>query len=156
MTMLRRLSGRSIALIALFLVLVVIGGTGVWYAVFRTEPTRITAYFDRSVGVYEGSKVKVLGVEVGKVDSVDPQGSDVKVVMHVDGDVDIPEGVRAVQMTPSVVPDRYVQLVPAYSGGPKIGQDATLDRSRTETPVEIDQLYESIDKLSEALGPDGV
>lgn len=156
MTVLRRMSGRSIALVALFLVLVVIAGTGVWYAVLRTEPTRITAFFDRSVGVYEGSKVKVLGVEVGTVESVDPEGSDVKVVMNVDGNVEIPTGVNAVQMTPSVVPDRYIQLAPAYSGGPELGQEATLDRSHTETPVEIDQLYESIDKLSEALGPDGV
>src|SRR5699024_1273317 len=75
--------------------------------------------------------------------------------MTVDGDVDVPEGVTAVQVTPSVVPDRYVQLVPAYSGGPTLPKDATLDRDHTRTPVEVDQLYKSIDELSQALGPHG-
>ncbi|MDN5758737.1 MAG: MCE family protein [Tomitella sp.] len=156
MTVLRRLPGKLIALLALFLVLVVIAGTAVWFLFFRAEPTRITAYFDRTVGIYAGSKVMVLGVEVGSVDSVDPEGSDVKVVMNVDGDVKIPEGATAVQVTPSVVPDRYVQLTPAYSGGPSLGDDATLDRDHTRTPVEIDQLYKSIEEVSQALGPDGV
>lgn len=155
MAVLSRVSGRVIAFAVLLLLLLAITGTAVWYAAFRTEPTRITAYFDRSVGIYAGSKVMVLGVEVGSVDSVTPQGADVKVVMSVDGDVPIPEGVTAVQVTPSVVPDRYIQLTPAYSGGPRLRQDAVLDRDHTRTPVEVDQLYKSIQEVSQALGPDG-
>ncbi|WP_182349364.1 MCE family protein [Tomitella gaofuii] len=155
MAVLNRVSNKLVALIAVFLVLLAVAGTAVWFVFFRAEPTRITAYFDRTVGIYAGSKVMVLGVEVGKVDSVDPEGSDVKVVMTVDGDVDIPAGVTAVQVTPSVVPDRYVQLAPAYSGGPKLPQNATLDRDHTRTPVEIDEMYKSIQEVSEALGPHG-
>ncbi|MBF4480993.1 MCE family protein, partial [Rhodococcus rhodochrous] len=50
---------------------------------------------------------------------------------------------------------RYVQLTPAYTGGDTMSSGAVIDRERTATPVEVDELYASIDELSRALGPDG-
>ena len=82
--------------------------------------------------------------------------ADVEVVLTVDGNIDLPEDVRAIQVTPSVVPDRFIQLTPAYDGGPKLDKTATLGLDRTNTPVEIDQLYESLTEVSQALGPDGL
>ena len=61
----------------------------------------------------------------------------------------------AVQVTPSVIPDRTVQIVPAYSGGPKMESGAHIPLDRTATPVEVDKLYSSVQELTEALGPDG-
>ena len=90
----------------------------------RLGTTEITAYFDKAVGIYEGSDVRVLGVEVGKVTSVEPQGDLVKVGLRVDRGVDIPADARAVQITPSVVADRYVQLTPAYTGGDTMSSGA--------------------------------
>lgn len=133
---------------------VALAGTG-WWLFQNVGTTRITAYFDRSVGIYEGSEVRVLGVKVGTVDSVVPQGDQVQVTMTVDRGVDVPADAKAVQVTPSVVSDRYIQLTPAYTGGAKMADDATIPRDRTATPVEVDQLYASVTQLSEALGPNG-
>ncbi|MFS2294380.1 MAG: MlaD family protein, partial [Actinomadura sp.] len=36
---------------------------------------RITAYFATTIGVYPGSDVRVLGVRVGSVDSIEPLGT---------------------------------------------------------------------------------
>ena len=141
-----------VALIAL--AAVVLAGVG-WWLFDRANSTKITAYFDRSVGIYSGSDVRVLGVPVGTVNSVDPIGDQVKVVMTVDRGYDIPADVKAVQITPSVVSDRYIQLTPAYSGGPTMESGATIPRDRTATPVEVDELYRSVTELSEALGPTG-
>ncbi len=121
----------------------------------RAGTTQITAYFDKSVGIYEGSDVRILGVKVGSVDGVEPQGDQVKVDMRVDRGVDIPADAKAAQVTPSVVSDRYIQLAPAYTGGDKMQSGAVISRDRTATPVEVDELYASIEKLSTALGPDG-
>ncbi|MFL6002088.1 MAG: MlaD family protein, partial [Nocardioides sp.] len=46
----------------------------------------LVAHFPRTVSVYEGSDVRVLGVPVGKVDAVTPNGTDVKVTMHYSDD----------------------------------------------------------------------
>jgi virulence factor Mce-like protein len=144
-------------LIPIALIAVVAVGLGFfgWWLYSDLTTTRITAYFDRSVAIYPGSEVRVLGVKVGSVDSVTPQGDQVKVVLDVDRSVDIPADAKAVQINPSVVADRYVQLTPVYNGGPKMARNATIPRDRTATPVEVDQLYRSIKQLSEALGPNG-
>nr|WP_169813582.1 MCE family protein [Nocardia lijiangensis] len=141
--------------IALGVVLALVAGWVLWWGFDRLTTTRITAYFDRSVGIYEGSDVRILGVPVGRVASVEPMGDQVKIVMTVDRGYDVPVDAQAAQITPSVVSDRYIQLTPVYRGGPKMGRTATIPRERTVTPVEVDQLYKSIAELSDALGPDG-
>lgn len=115
-----------------------------------------TAYFTEAVGVYPGSNVDVLGVTVGTIDSIQPQGSQVKVVMSVNASVPVPAGVDAVVIVPSVVADRYIQLSPPYTGGALLADGATIPASRTATPVEIDQIYASITKFAGELGPNGV
>lgn len=115
----------------------------------------LVAHFPRTISVYEGSDVRVLGVPVGEVSEVTPNGTDVKVTMTYDDDVRVPEDAEAVIVAPSVVGDRYVQLTPAYTEGPLLADGAVLDTSRTAVPLELDDIYGSLDKLVVALGPDG-
>jgi phospholipid/cholesterol/gamma-HCH transport system substrate-binding protein len=69
--------------------------------------------------------------------------------------VHVPANAQAVVVSPSVVSDRYVQLTPVYTGGAVMADNATIPRERTATPVELDQLYQSLDKLTTTLGPNG-
>ncbi|GGF96587.1 hypothetical protein GCM10007304_08190 [Rhodococcoides trifolii] len=146
---------KNIPLIAGALVAVLVVAGVLWWVFFRAGTTAITTYFDKSVGVYEGTDVRVLGVKVGSVTKVEPLGDQVRVELRVDRGVDIPATAKAVQIAPSVVADRYVQLAPAYTGGEKMSSGTTIPLENTATPVEVDQLYSSIDQLSEALGPNG-
>jgi phospholipid/cholesterol/gamma-HCH transport system substrate-binding protein len=139
--------------VALVLALVI---TGVWYAAFRDPGNkRITAYFTTAVGVYAGSDLRVLGVKVGSIDAVRPEGRQVRVTMTLNRDETVPANAAAVVVAPSIVADRYIQLTPAYTGGPQIAPGAVIPADRTATPVELDQLYDSIRKLTTALGPNG-
>ena len=146
---------RHIVVLVIGLILALILAGALWWVFSSMGTTKITATFHRTVGIYEGSDVRVLGVAVGKVDSVEPQGETGKVTMTVDRGVELPADVRAVQIIPSVVADRYVQLAPAYSGGPKASRDITLGLDKTLVPVEVDQIYRSVEDLSKALGPQG-
>ncbi|MCS0635730.1 MCE family protein [Streptomyces sp. LP05-1] len=124
--------------------------------VLGDDTTRITAYFERTVGVHPGSDVRVLGVRVGGVTSVRPEAERVRVTLEVDRGVKIPRLVRAVVVAPSVVSGRFVQLAPAYSGsGPTAGDGGVIPVSRTSTPLEVDELARSLTQLSDALGPRG-
>ncbi|WP_157574298.1 MCE family protein [Nocardia jejuensis] len=154
LTALRASSPKSKIIATVVVLAVVLAGLG-WWGLGKLNTTTITAYFDRSVGIYEGSDVRILGVPVGHVDSVTPEGEQVKVVMSVDRRYDIPADAKAAQITPSVVSDRYIQLAPAYRGGPKMGREATIPKDRTATPVEVDRLYKSITELADSLGPNG-
>lgn len=115
----------------------------------------LTADFPRTVSLYQGSDVRVLGVPVGKVDSVTPSGTQVIVTMHYDANVQIPANAKAVIVSPSIVGDRFVQLTPAYTGGQVLADGATLTEQRTAVPLELDQIYSSLDNLTVALGPNG-
>jgi phospholipid/cholesterol/gamma-HCH transport system substrate-binding protein len=116
---------------------------------------QITAYFAESIGVYQGSTVRVLGVPVGTVSSVQPEGTRVKVTMALNNGVAIPASADAVVIAPSVVADRYIQLTPAYTSGPQIRDGAVIPVTRTAIPVEVDQVYASLAKLANALGRGG-
>jgi virulence factor Mce-like protein len=61
----------------------------------------------------------------------------------------------AVIVAPSLVSDRYVQLAPAYVGGPQMRAGATIARQHTATPLEVDDLYASLNRVSTTLGPNG-
>ena len=78
-----------------------------------------------------------------------------RVTFDVDDSVQVPADAGAMIITPTVVADRYVQLTPAYTGGPTLDDGASIPMERTATPVELDQLYSSVDQLAGALGPDG-
>ncbi|MER7556732.1 MCE family protein [Nocardioides sp. NPDC126508] len=142
-----------------FIVPIIIGalvlGVGAWALVRDTGEKTLVAHFPRTVSVYEGSDLRVLGVAVGKVTAVDPNGTDVKVTMEYKGDVSLPADAKAVIISPSIVGDRYVQVTPAYDGGKKLADGAVLSTAKTSVPVELDQIYSSVDDLVVALGPDG-
>lgn len=126
------------------------------FLVFQdTGGTRISALFDKTVGLYAGSSVRVLGVPVGEITDVTPEGAVVRVDMRVDDDVPIPANAGAVVIAPSLVSDRYVQLTPAYDTGPVMASGTVIPPVRTATPMELDDLYGSLDKLSTSLGPNG-
>lgn len=141
--------------VAVACVLALVIAAVVWW-IFQSANTRkISAYFDQTIGVYAGSDVRVLGVKIGTIDSVTPEGTQVRVDMSVDRSIRIPAGAQAVVVAPSVVSDRYVQLAPVYTGGATMADNAVIPVSRTATPVELDQLYQSLNKVSSDLGPNG-
>jgi phospholipid/cholesterol/gamma-HCH transport system substrate-binding protein len=146
----RIITGAGAAAVAIALI---IGGWQLYQA--SQQGMRITAYFSESIGVYPGSDVRILGVKVGTVDTVKPDGQEVKVTITVDRGILVPAGVEAAVVAPSVVSDRYVQLTPAYSGGPQLKNGAVIPVTRTAVPVEIDQIYAGLNDLAAALGPSG-
>ena len=126
------------------------------FLMFRSEDSKtLTAHFPRTISIYEGSEVKVLGVAIGNVETVTPSGTDVVVTMRYDAKVKVPQDAKAVIVAPSIVGDRYVQLTPVYDGGPQLADGATLEATDTSVPLELDQIYSSIDDLTVAMGPNG-
>jgi phospholipid/cholesterol/gamma-HCH transport system substrate-binding protein len=145
---------RSISVaVAVMLVAVVVAAVVVWRL---DRPHRsLVAHFTSTVGVHVGSDLRVLGVRVGEVTAVTPEGQTVRVDLRYDTTYDFPVDVQAIVVSPSIVSDRYVQLTPAYSGGPTLADGADLPVSRTAVPLEVDDVYRSLDQLNRALGPSG-
>jgi phospholipid/cholesterol/gamma-HCH transport system substrate-binding protein len=142
--------------VSILLVLALVLAATLWWLLRDSVGTRVTAYFDKTVGLYAGSAVRVLGVPVGEITDVRPQGTVVRVDMVIEDGRRIPADARAVVIAPSLVSDRYVQLTPAYTGGDVLASGAVIPKERTLSPVELDELYTSVEKLTTELGPNGV
>lgn len=148
------LSRATVRAVSLITVLVV-AGAGVFFALRPRHVVHVVAHFTRAVGVYPGSDVRILGVKVGTITRVTPEGATVRVEMEYDADRRVPADAVAVVVPPSLVSDRYVQLAPVYRGGPVLSDGADIPLRRTASPVELDEVYRSLDDLSVALGPQG-
>lgn len=126
-----------------------------WYLSSDRDDTPFSATFVGTVGVYPGSDVRMLGVKVGEVDEITPEGTGVVVRAHLDAGFAAQPDTGAVIFSPSLVSDRYVQLTKVWTSGPKLAGDAQIPADRTATPVELDQIYTSVLSLTDALGPNG-
>ena len=139
-----------LALAALLVATLAVGVYLVW-------PSRgghkVIAYFPSAVGLYPGDDVRVVGVPVGKIDSIEPRASDVKITMTVKDDVKVPADARAIIIAPNLVAARFVQLTPAYTDGAVLADGAEIGLDRTAVPVEWDEVKEQLTQLSAQLGP---
>ncbi len=122
-------------------------------SVSLADRQHFVARFQNTLGLYEGNDVAVLGLPVGKVESVVAKGTYVEVEISVDADVRLPADVHAVVLRPGIVTDRSVELTPVYSGGPELADGATIGLESTHQPVEYDELLTAVDELMVALTP---
>lgn len=139
--------------IALAAVLVVTLAVGVYLVWPSRAGTKLTAYFTSAVGLYPGDEVRIVGVPVGTIDAIEPRAQDVKVTMTVDGGVQVPADAKALVIAPNLVAARFVQLTPAYTGGPAMADGASIGLDRTAVPVEWDEVKQQLTALSTQLGP---
>jgi phospholipid/cholesterol/gamma-HCH transport system substrate-binding protein len=119
----------------------------------RVTKDTFVAYFANANGLYTGDEVRILGVAVGTVDEIDPQPNRTKVTFSVDREFPVPADARAAILSPSLVSARAMQLVPAYSGGPKLAAGDAIPQDRTAVPVEWDDFRQQLEKLTESLQP---
>lgn len=120
-----------------------------------SEERTLTAYFPRATGLYEQSTVRVLGVPIGTISKITPQGDRVRVDMTYDAKYKLPAEAAAIIVPPSIVSDRYIQIAPAYESGPLLADGAEIPLERTQVPIELDDIFADIDELMLALGPEG-
>ncbi|WP_019931530.1 MCE family protein [Nocardia sp. BMG111209] len=141
--------------IAAAVVVVALVGWGAYGVLADIGKKHVTAYFTSTNGLYAGDEIRVLGVKVGRIDSIRPGRDRATVKLTVDRGVDLPADARAVIISPSLVSARFIQLAPAYTGGPKLRDRAEIPAERTAIPVEWDDIKAELSKLSQALGPIG-
>lgn len=118
----------------------------------------VWADFIDTTGLYLGNEVQYLGVPIGKVTAVEPRGTVMAVRMTIDAEVEVPAEAGAEILQSALLTDRFVQLGPAYEGGPVLESGAHIPAGRTRSPISIDDVGKAIDDLVVALdqtGPGG-
>ena len=143
---------RTLRIAAIALLAVALVG-GVWKVWPSAKSHEVVAYFPSTVGLYPGDDVRVVGVPVGKIESIEPRAADVKVTIEVDDGVKLPADARAIIISPNLVSARFIQFTPTYKSGPTLADGAQIGLDRTGVPVEWDDVKQQLTALSASLGP---
>src|SRR5258708_32992707 len=100
------------------LVVLLVAGVAV---MFRTSDTinraNVVGYFANSNGIYVGDDVRILGVNVGRIDKSEPQPDRVKISFWYDSKNKGPADANAAILSPTLVTSRAVQLTPSVPAG---------------------------------------
>ncbi|MFC7495148.1 MULTISPECIES: MCE family protein [unclassified Nocardioides] len=141
--------------IAAAVVLVLVAAAFVWARGTAPDRITVTATFPSTIGLYPGDDVRVVGVPMGTINEINPQGGDVEVVMELDPATPVAPDTGAVIVPPGVLSSRYVQLTKPWLEGPRLGDGDRIDAERTAAPLELDDVTAELDSFVRALGPKG-
>lgn len=132
----------SIAVLALLLVaamraqdLPLIGGGDTYYA-----------SFSEAGGLKVGDEVRIAGVRVGRVDSMELDGNSVKVGFKVKTDAELGEQTRADIRVKTILGSMFLALTPAGSG--ELADEATIPVERTTSPYDVVEAFEGLAETS--------
>ncbi|BBX27003.1 MCE family protein [Mycolicibacterium alvei] len=142
-----------VGLATLLAVLVAAGIVVVTQTQERINRVNVVGYFANSNGIFPGDDVRVLGVPVGKIDTITPEATRVKIAFWYDAQYQVPADAKAVILSPSLVTSRAIQLTPAYTAGPTMADHAVVPEERTAVPVEWDDFRVQLERLTDTLQP---
>jgi len=119
---------------------------------------QLIAYFTKTVSLYRSADVRVLGLKVGTVSSVQAKGDQVEVKLSINNGAVLPAGVRATIVPQSLLGARYVQLYPAWVDGqnrlnPDLADQQTIGVDRTSVPAEPNEALSALKHLLDTLDP---
>jgi phospholipid/cholesterol/gamma-HCH transport system substrate-binding protein len=115
--------------------------------------TMYTAEFEDVTGLLVNDKVKIAGVDVGKVTGIEYlEGGGATVTFKVAEDLRVPADTAAEVRWRDVFGLRYLYLVPG--GGPAVEKGHTFPREQTSNPANLADLLAELTPFIEALDAD--
>ncbi|MGW4535072.1 MlaD family protein [Nocardia sp. NPDC004340] len=133
---------------AMVVVLLAVVGYFVWFDPMK-KTVAYCAVMPDAVGLYAGNKVTMRGIPVGTVDSVDSDGTKVKVKFSVDAKYPVYADAAATTVSDSIVADRNLAVL---NGGKNLAHwDSSKCITKSLTPKSITETLTALADLSSQL-----
>jgi phospholipid/cholesterol/gamma-HCH transport system substrate-binding protein len=110
------------------------------------------ADFSESGGLKADDEVRIAGVRVGKVESVELDGDHVKVTFRVKTDSDFGEQTQAAIKVKTLLGAMYLALEPAGDG--QLAEGAEIPVERTSSPYDVVDAFSGLASTSERIDTD--
>ncbi|KQQ39709.1 MULTISPECIES: MCE family protein [Nocardioides] len=110
------------------------------------------AAFSESGGLKVNDEVRIAGVRVGKVESIELDGDQVMVGMRVDTPSEFGPDTRAAIKVKTLLGAMFVSLEPAGSG--QLEEGSTIPVARTSSPFNVVDAFEGLAETSEGIDTD--
>lgn len=116
-----------------------------------------SAIFTDALGMYEGNDVRISGVVVGHVQSIELiDGRHAKVTFDVDRDVPVFRNARIEARYADVVGNRYLAILERPGAGARMPEGGTFGLEQTEPALNLTVLFNGFQPLFTALSPKDV
>lgn len=109
----------------------------------------LAAEFSQAGNLAAGDEVRLSGIPIGQVNSVELEGEHVRVEFSVSDRGTLGTATRASIQTATVLGKRFVALLPAGTG--KLRDGDVIPLSRTDSPYDLIQILSTLNTKSEAL-----
>jgi phospholipid/cholesterol/gamma-HCH transport system substrate-binding protein len=114
---------------------------------FGAQGYRIHALFKETGLLVPNADVRIAGVNVGKVSSVQARGVNSYVTMDIDHQyAPVPVETRAILRQKTLLGEAYVELSAGNGAGPKFSDGGTIPSTHVEDTQQLDQVLSSFDK----------
>lgn len=148
----------AVSLIAAALVLLVAAALVVahssWATTSQEQHAEYCAIMPDTVGLYADNTVTQMGVRIGKITAVTPKTRNVRVDFTVNKRL-LPQDVKAVIRSTSILADRSLELVGNYDAGPRLPAGECIPLGRSFTPKSLSQVVGSATDFLNAINPQG-
>ncbi|ABK64453.1 MlaD family protein [Mycobacterium avium] len=121
----------------------------------RAGASSFCAIMPDTVGLYVGNPVTQMGYPIGKVTSISSGARHVRVEFSVTEPRTLPQNVKAVIRSPSILADRSLELVGNYASGARLEPGGCIPLGRSVSPKSLSEIIGSADTFLKSINPDG-
>jgi phospholipid/cholesterol/gamma-HCH transport system substrate-binding protein len=120
---------------------------------FKAKSYQIKVPFTEASQLAEQSDVRISGVDVGKVESIElgPGGKEAVALLNIDDKyAPLPQKTRAMLRTKTLLGETYVELSPGNKNEPTLPEDSTLPTAQVTESVQLDEIFQAFDPKTRA------
>lgn len=121
----------------------------------QEQQAEYCAVMPDAVGLYVNNPVTQMGVRIGKITAITPERLNVRVTFTVDETRLLPEDVKAVIRSTSILADRSLELVGNYEAGTQLPAAGCIPLGRSFTPKSLSQVIGASTDFINAINPQG-
>lgn len=120
---------------------------------FRAKTYEVKIPFNEATQLAEQSDVRISGVNVGKVQSIElaPNGRQALATTAIDARyAPLPESTRAILRTKTLLGETYIELTPGSRQGPELEDGGTLPEANIAESVQLDEIFRTFNAQTRA------
>ncbi len=115
---------------------------------FKAKSYQVKIPFTEASQLAEQSDVRISGVDVGKVESIElgPHGKEAVALLTIDDKyAPLPRSTRAMLRTKTLLGETYVELTPGSKGEPPLADGGSLPAAQVAESVQLDEIFRAFD-----------
>jgi len=113
---------------------------------FKAKSYQVTVPFTEASQLAEQSDVRISGVDVGKVESIElgPHGRESVALLNIDDQyAPLPARTRAILRTKTLLGETYVELTPGSKSEPPLEDGGQLPSAQVANSVQLDEIFQA-------------